>query len=180
MTDYIVTFPRTGSFFLKHLIENNLEHKVEKTHDPIPRSSENRIISVVRNPYDAIASYLAMLCHYREGFSMQESIDFLIFSYSEYCRYFISDANVIIDYESLIKNPEETMHRLCGALAIGIPEKIDARFDQEDMVAKEHLSSSKKSEWYKAATDYLNTVDLSNAIIYYNLVLNSNKYLSTL
>lgn len=177
MKKYLVTFPRTGSFFLKHLIESNSEITLIKGHKPVVPKQGEVVISIIRSPQDSIASYLAMLSHYRENFLMNEVSKSLVWSYAEYCRYFINDSEIIVDYDSLVKNPKKVLEKLSTRLNFTLNDKYIADFEQEDMLEKEHLSSSKLSTSYKEAVECIKQADLTNAIMYYEIVKKSPKFL---
>lgn len=176
--NHLVTFPRSGSFFLKHILETNSPILVKKGHDPVIRAPDKRVISTIRNPKEALVSYITMLCHYRKNFDIEDSIVFLSYSYSEYCKYFIDNSYAIVEYDSLSKDTEQTLRKLFNKLGIQDSKNLVVDFNQSDMLEKEHLSSSKSSDWYKIVLDKVSSADLSNAIMYYDLVTRSKNYIS--
>jgi hypothetical protein len=175
---HLVTFPRTGSFFLKYLLETNSSIVINKEHDYVASGPNKKIISTIREPQDTLISYITMLCHYRKGFDIDWSIQFLAHSYYKYCKYFINSSDVIVEYDSLVRDPQKTLEKLFNRLDINYNEELILEFKQDDMVEKHHLSSSKSSEWYDVVSDKVLSANLGNAIMYYDRITKSENYLA--
>lgn len=173
----LITFPRTGSFFLRYLIDNNMRVVLNKTHVPMHPETPKTILSILRNPKDTIASYATMLVHYRKE-DMPSTVAWVTDNYIDYCRYFIDFASIVVDYDLLISKPQAVLQRLSEQLGLGLNEETDIDFHQDDMVDKEHLSSSKKSEVYEDVVRHLSTTDLSIAQAWYEKVKNSGKVIN--
>lgn len=173
----LITFPRTGSFFLRYLIDNNMRVVLNKSHVAIPPEDGKTILSILRNPKDTIASYATMLVHYRKE-DIGPTVAHVEKDYIEYCRYFIDCADIVVDYDLLASEPTLVLNTISQKLGLDLSATINADFHQEDMIDKEHLSSSKKSEVYQDVLGYLSTKDLSGAEEWYAKVKNSGKVIS--
>lgn len=160
----VITFPRSGSFFLKGLIENNSGLKVIKTHVP-DLTKTKTVITIARNPKDTITSYLAMLAEYRDFQDYEGVAKELLNDYVENYKYFMSHADIIIDFDNLVNHPEQTLKAILQATDQDIPEQIEVKTIDTDMIDVEHLSSSKKSLSYNEMSIICDHLDMSDAII---------------
>ncbi len=178
MSNYLVTFPRTGSFFLNFLINKNFSIDLVKTHDPVIPKDNDFVISTIRNPRDTLISYVTMLSHYRKDMDAIRIAHDLALSYIEYCKYFIDNSHIIFEYNSMSENPEEILRKFAEKYSKKLPDVIHTKFDRVDMVEKEHLGSSTTSHLYQDILALIDNIDLENAIMYYKKVLDSKNYLS--
>ena len=160
----LVTFPRSGSFFLNNLLTANFSVQVHKTHIP-ELSRDKMIVTIARHPESTIASYLAMLSEYRDDLDHEATALQLLLDYEENYKYFNDYAKVVVDFHSLTFYPEQTLLSISQQLRLGSPKVLNTNVGQKDLVGLQHLSSSKKSEHYKKALAVCSGLDFSNAIM---------------
>jgi len=172
---YLLTFPRSGSHYFDEIIYKKIGIHIEKSHSVFELFDENnkkkrKIITIVRNPVDALVSYRAsQLRNFTPspndhksttGAAMSEYILLNNFLY-EYADY-------IIDFNDLVTYPESMAKRIISLLEIN--EEDYNSFDRgEHVYAKEYLPSSKVLPCY--SKNLLDGFDLGLCNFYYKKVL---------
>jgi len=170
--DYtILTFPRCGSNYLHQLImqkirdPNNLNENINipKTHF-ISEVKTNKIISIIRCPYETMNSIVTLVLSFPDKFkviddSFVDSGDILIngqtvstfndgiyrFPANEYIeiyQHLMANDAILIDYRDLVSRPDEVLAYLAKELNL---ELLDVEYINYLFDSKEHLVSSKSS-----------------------------------
>lgn len=164
----ILTFPRSGS----NLLENTLEamshfhlHKIHKVWQVYDRN----IITIVRDPYDTLVSHIAMIMHFHpdKSFFWEKEVD-AVKKFCDVYEYLINKANIIFDYNDLIKDPKAIAKIVSGYVNEPIVFEDPIIFSRSSDPGKEYLVSSKVSEHYEKAKDFIDKQDLSRCYELYN------------
>ena len=116
----IVTFPRSGSHLLRSYMMQRYDIKTEdinKTHDMIKDDSLK--ISIVRNPYESIASAVAKEYKFNPEKNILDIADHRINLYTSFQKYLLEDFDgIIFSYDSLINVPERVLREIGGRLSL--------------------------------------------------------------
>ena len=165
MTYSIVTIPRTGSHYLQERLLQHTGVLIHKHHNAQP----TKVITIARDPKHTIASDLSMASFFR-GHYDEKDITATIDAVHELYKY-VSQADIIIDYEDLVNFPYQTTKAL--AEAIGITMKTDAyRTKILDDPKNGHVISSKNLKEYPKILKLLDSYDLSELYELYGQMLN--------
>lgn len=143
-----MTFPRSGSVYLHELAIQSCNYYFVKTHNyEYPKSDDQKIVTVARNPIDTIVSSVAMLVYYREDKTCQYDLDSESENYLRFYNKMITDADIIVDYDKFINDPKGTLKSLESILGItcGAMEYRDRIKDRPE---NKQLKTSKSSPLY--------------------------------
>lgn len=158
----LITYPRTGSHYLRELLLQKLDISMSVSH--LKDEALGFVFTIARDPYETLQSFLTMCAHYNQGNRAMAEIE----NCSNLYRYLHTRANVVIDYDTLVKNPDKVVQAISdvvGKPVIDHPYK-DTIVDKPD---KRHLVSSLTSELYN--TKHLDGCDLSDVYSAYHLLL---------
>jgi hypothetical protein len=155
--DYIIlTFPRSGSNYLRELIKQKLRDpnnpdipiEIPKTHLP-SEADGKKVISIIRDPFETMKSLITLALSFPDDpqFTV-ESGEIFKFPANEYMNtysYIIDNSDLIIDYNDLISRPNDVLDLLAKSmnLVINKEEYINQLVDSTN-----HLVSSKTSKLY--------------------------------
>lgn len=158
----LVIFPRSGTHLMLHMFKQQLDHELHTTHHH--RESEGVVMNVVRDPREAIHSALVMRVHY----GIEANQEDLIRYYTDFHNYMYERADFVIDYTTLVNNPDSVRAFLAEKLDMKDNGKayVDVTRDKPEV---KYLVSSKVSEFYN--TDFLDGYDLTKAYESYNSLL---------
>jgi hypothetical protein len=158
----LITYPRTGSHYLRELLSQKLDIHMSASH--LKDEASGFVFTIARDPYDTLQSFLTMSAHYDQEVGTQAEIE----KCSNLYRYLHSRANVVIDYETLVKNPDKVVQAISGV--IGKPV-IDHPYKDTivDKPHKGHLVSSTTSSLYNK--NHLDGHDLHDVYSAYYLLL---------
>lgn len=158
----IVAYPRSGTHYLQNLILGHSSQRITFSHYAVPENSF--IITIARDPFDSIQSFMAMKKHYNpETYKETDYLDYYVGLY----RYLDLNAKIIIDYNDLINFPEETTKMVCDLISF---EKNISDYDVlGDNKEIEYLVSSKKVKEYDE--EYFKIEEMSNCYNEYNKLL---------
>jgi hypothetical protein len=164
MSYSIVTIPRTGSHYLQERLLQHTGVLIHKYH----KSQPTKIITIARDPKQTIASDLSMASFFRGKYS-DEDVIATIEAVHELYKY-VSQADIIIDYDDLINFPYETTKALADA--IGATMKTDAyKTKILDDPKNGHVISSKTLSGYQKILKLLDSYDISGLYdIYHKMV----------
>lgn len=173
----IVTYPRCGSSYLYWLLSTSFGKDILKTHlfdkELINTFSESDyIVTVLRDPIDAISSFITMESFYwRKDQTLEEyleeKIPTRIFDYVDFYKTIIEIADLILDYKEINifrntvvkKISDDTLNKIVN-------------YDYIDLVKddKDHyfLRTSLKSEEYMYIKNKIIESDLSDCYNIYN------------
>ncbi len=164
----LITFPRSGAHFFQNYLKQATGYEIEKTHKPVDIP---HVLTIVRDPIESIASFSAMLIEYN-GHSVEETVAKLIENYEAYYTYFSHHAELVIDYNKLITEPENTVSKFTDIAGIKF-NKISYVDDIVDMKDKRHFKTSKNKDSYTNSIDMLNRMkkELESCYDKYNNLL---------
>ena len=157
-----LTYPRTGSHYLRQLLIQKLNTRVKSSHEAI--HAEGFVFTIARNPKDTLQSFITMSAHYDQEIGIQAEID----KYTALYGLLYNRANVVIDYDTLVKNPDKVVEALSNILLKPI-SKHEFEQSMVDRPEEGYLVSSTTSELY--GQNHLDGYDLSKAYDAYNLLL---------
>ncbi len=157
-----LTYPRTGSHYIRQLLVQKLGTRVAASHNW--DDAKGLVITIARDPYDSLQSYITMSSHYDQPIGIKTQINSYAFLY----RFLYNRANVVVDYNTLVKNPDKVVDALSDILDKPVS---DHPYEQNmvDKPEENYLVSSTTSELYKQ--NYLEDFDLSDAYKAYHLLL---------
>lgn len=163
----IVAYPRSGTHYLQNLILTYSSKKITFSHYIV---TGNRFtITIARDPFDSIQSFVAMRKHYNpETYSETDYLDYYVDLY----KYLDLNANLVIDYNDLISFPQETTKMICDLL--GFEKIISSHSMLADNKDIEYLVSSKNVKEYDE--EYFKIEDMTNCYNeYYKLLSKANR-----
>lgn len=107
----ILTYPRSGANYLKFLLFNYSAQYIKVFHNE--KNLNGKIITIARNPFDSIHSSITMAKHYdlKESFS-----NIYVDEYINIYKFLYKNADVVINYEDLVKFPEKVAKKVCNIL----------------------------------------------------------------
>jgi hypothetical protein len=154
----IITYPRSGTHYLQHLILTYSSQKIDSSHYQVFDNSF--IITIARNPFDSIKSTMAMKKHYfPDTYLDNDYIKYYIDTYT----FLNKDANLVIDYEDLVSFPEEITKSVCDTLGFKKnPMEYPMMKDDKDY---EYLVSSKTVKEYEE--EYFSKQDIEKCYPHY-------------
>jgi hypothetical protein len=163
MSIIVTTFPRSGSHFLKKHINENfyVDENFIFTHDMVLKESNN-LITIVRNPKDAISSLITMNYHYRVNnksfqlLSIDKEIMTVKIRYYKYYQYLLnSNVDIIIDYNFLNTNIDQIIDHIGKKLNLKRNNK-NIEFLLNNETESKHLITSKESMHYEQIKTIVN------------------------
>ena len=161
--DYIIlTFPRSGSNYLRELIRQKLRDPnnpdipidIPKTHLP-SEADGKKVISIIRDPYDTMKSLVALALTFPDDHEFTvdsgEIFKFPATEYMETYSYITANSDLIIDYRDLVSRPNDVLDHLAQSmnLVVNKEEYVNQLVDTTN-----HLVSSKTSKLYNSI-DYM-------------------------
>lgn len=163
MDKIILTFPRSGSHYLRELMSQKLGIETAKSHE-VADSEDRYTISIVRNPSDTLKSIITLYNHH----SKITGVENMVNAYCDFYKFIINDADLVIDYNDLVDRTDLVIQKLSSVFNAEISPSLytNKLFDIPEL---QHLVSSKISEEYEKVD--MSKVDLSRANDYYRLAL---------
>jgi hypothetical protein len=167
----LITYPRSGSNYFAEYFYQLTGSYISKSHN-VDHSMGKKIITIVRNPLDCMASRTAMIC---ETESIKNFLDLPnilgkdIEDYLDFYRKIILEANIFIDYENFINNPKETMSKVLEQL--DIPYKM-TDYNQTLDKKSGYLISSKDTLIYELIKNHYKKQDNRSLFEVYKKALN--------
>jgi hypothetical protein len=138
----IVTYPRSGSNYLQNLLFNHSGNHIKFTHKT--DNSDHTIITIARDPFESIHSYVTMRKHYHpnEGYEKRYNNEYI-----EMYNFLYVNANIVINYKDLTQSPIRVVEEISSIL------KFKKSFNNfslpSDNKELSYLLSSKTSHEYK-------------------------------
>lgn len=155
--DYIIlTFPRSGSNYLRELIRQKLRDPnnpdipidIPKTHST-SESDGKKVISIIRDPFDTMKSLITLALNFPENpeFAVEsgEVFKFPANQYMETYSYIIDNSDLIIDYRDLISRPNDVIDYLAQSMNLVVNKE---EYVNELVDSPNHLVSSTTSNLY--------------------------------
>jgi hypothetical protein len=158
----IISYPRSGTHYLQNLILAYSSKKITFSHYPVTKNSF--VITIARDPFDSIQSFVAMKKYYNpETYTETDYLDY----YVELYKYLDSNAGIVIDYNDLISSPEKITKIICDLLGF---EKNPSNYNMHgDRKEIEYLVSSKTVKEYDE--EYFKIEDMDNCYYEYHKLL---------
>lgn len=168
---HLLTYPRSGSHYFDDLIYEEKQLHFNKSHytDQLFDKNNNKqrtIITIARDPFDSISSYLALFHLDAPGneHMISEKITEYVLMYS----FLYQHADYIVDFNDLINYPKATINQILDL--IGIDKSDYPRFNTDSVSKyKGFIPSSKKLESYN--DKILDGFSLDLCYFYYNKLL---------
>ena len=177
----ILTYPRSGSHYLQNLLVARFGIAANSYHNLDEIENQDKvIISVVRNPLDAMASELAT------AVSLVTDVDLLSILTSNpagehsdpLSDRFISimndisnHADIIIDYDDLCNSTESVVRNISSALGIASFNNSQDISVEPEPAPSTYIPSSKTVAEYNTIYEIMSNQDLSLATAAYQQVL---------
>jgi hypothetical protein len=176
MDIWIISFPRSGSNFLKAEfsamsgIVPSLTHRTDRIDNSKMR------ISCIRNPKDTLSSWLGMvLTHGHIIADIPKELEKMLTSYKVFYTYLLDSKNIIVDYDIFCKDPESYVKKICNKLNIDMLDSRKTIYTPEDNPQKGYLvSSAKSSKYYDAASEAVTELDLKEVYALYEIALSKS------
>jgi hypothetical protein len=170
----IVTIPRTGSNYLDGLITQKIPYfpSIVRTHEFF--ENPGHIITLARDPKDAVLSRLAMRAAYAKQNLTPfpdkfQSFKFMV-DYINMGERLYKEARIIIDYDDLINYPDKVIKYI--AKDMQRPYKnIEYKNDLKDKEDKSYLVSSKNTTCYTELKPLVDSLDFTKAYKVYHKML---------
>lgn len=162
---FMVIFPRSGTHLMLHIFKQQFNYELPSLHH-IKEAKEitGKIITVIRDPYEAIHSCLVMRAHY----GLEENQKDLIQYYIDLYSYLYNRADVIIDYNTLANNQDLIRDYIYKELHLEY-NGMDYKNTMKDKPDKKHLVTAQSSHFYNV--DFLKGYDLTRAYQVYNRLI---------
>lgn len=158
----IIAYPRSGTHYLQNLILAHSSQKITFSHYSV--SENSFIITIARDPFASIQSFVAMRRHYNpETYAETDYLEY----YVELYKYLYSNANLVIDYNDLIDFPEKTTKMICDLL--GFEKNLSNHKMHRDKKDIEYLLSSKTVKEYNE--EYFKIEEMTKCYNAYNNLL---------
>lgn len=160
----ISTYPRSGVNFLSNLINKNIEINFCYTHKS-PINKDNNIVTIIRSPIESISSWVSMGLHFDyiedkyKDTNLDLYLDGAIRKYLSFYNYVKSSVDLIIDFNDLIKNPNDEFLKLCNFFNFTINEGITPSQVTDD-AENGRISTSKNTMFYDIVINRINEYDL--------------------
>lgn len=193
----ILTYPRTGQHLLRSLFyktnanydwSHNVDSDKFKWKSDPERpfyDGSQKVITIVRDPKDAIASYIVYNIFQYDDLNIKNIIKSLTYfeadryisdylkltesaltkEYVMFWEYMVKITDVYIDYNSLVSNQNNVMYKLSNMFDFNYnPDKKDAVLDY-----KKHIMSSRDHEYYNIVLESVSQFDLKKCYDIYNV-----------
>jgi hypothetical protein len=159
----LLTYPRSGSHYLKELINQKTGTILKATHDK-EKVFDNYIISIIRNPKDTLKSKYAMQAHYEAD----KIFNYYSDDYHVFYKHLIDNASILINYNDLINETDKLIEYLFDYFNL-VDNGSVYKTNLKDYEGSKYLVSSKTSDAYKNIDMY--QFDLTECNKIYDLCL---------
>jgi hypothetical protein len=181
----ISTYPRSGKTYFTYCFNLNFLEEIPYTHLYTEQESVldmyDEVITIVRNPKDAIVSFITMEIYYFDSIKkiyeedkdlfVKEYIQNRIEEYYSFHQTMLKRATMIIDFEYLKNNPSSVMIDVGKKLNIELKNNIfkDLVIDNKKL---KFLKTSKSSNIYNDIEFIVSNMNLEKCLNIYKLLLN--------
>jgi hypothetical protein len=167
----LTTYQRSGSHFLLYCVGQLADVKIHKTHEQV--SADIPIFSIVRNPFDSIASHAAMSIHFKDDSIQDINLEGFVESYKSFYEY-LRTVDYIFSYDQVISDPTPIIHKI--AEITNVPIKSDGAlfaldYIKNDIKSTMEVASSRALPSYQEMVKRLSSVDLSECVSLYEEAL---------
>ena len=170
----LTTYPRSGQHYLVDLFKQQLDYDLDFTHDLIIKGYD-KYITIVRNPYDCILSWVIMEVHCgpiegSRAFPMEKYMDKAIREYILFYKYVLKNVDILINYENLVGSPNKVVSYLAQELGL-IKQSDSYNSTIVDRVSGRFLRTSTTSHLYDEIKKELDSRDLSQCYDIFNIAI---------
>ena len=161
-TPTLVTYPRSGLHFFVTSFFEATGIMIESGHE-INLNNTDRVITIVRNPLDSFASYHAMDKNHGDARSDDEYLHVYKKTYS----WLISNAKIVIDFNTMERNINPILQKVCDSYGIEKintvhAEKILSSLSKNNGKLSDYvLDSSRRLDIYQKSREYWEQKNLS-------------------
>lgn len=161
----MITYPRSGRHWLFWYIQTNTDIKMNFIHhekeeidqDYYKKIMSYPIITIVRSPEECLASINAM--------EENSQIDYRINEYLDHYEFILEHADLFFSYEDLKDKTPQIVQTICDRFGGRVLGSNDNFKDYEKWHKETQnplkLMTSKTSNSYQDALEYINSIDLS-------------------
>jgi hypothetical protein len=144
---------------------------INKTHDMVKDDSLK--ISIVRNPYESISSFVAMDCGFNPEKNILDITDKAIELYASFQKYLLEDFDgIIFSYDALINVPERVLREIEAKFSLEPKNKNTLVSNiTPDSPGHYHVVSSKNLDLMKTAKQIIERKHLAECFNLYQEVL---------
>lgn len=172
---YLITFPRSGSHYFDDFLYKTKGIHFKKSHSIDSLFDKNnkkirKIITIVRDPKDAIISYISLEEQRGRRTSPAQNLRLheIMSDYILLNSFLCDHANYVIDFNDLISHPDAVIKKVIELL--NISEEDYKNFDNtEHKYPANHFPSSKVLQSYDEKI--LNDFNMDLCYFYYNKIL---------
>jgi hypothetical protein len=172
----LVTYPRSGSNFLFHYLKHTTDINVMKTHDKI--FNNKNIVTIIRDPFDSIASMVTMQYQYLETYKDIESIAIIgrINEYKDFYNYLLQNIEFVIDFNNIENKIDEISTKICNYFGANKISSIEDEnkfewFKKTAILEEGNIPTSKDNKFYEFIKECLNQYNLDSCYKLYNRAL---------
>jgi hypothetical protein len=173
MSVLLITYPRSGQHLLREHILQMLDVECGWTHSLLKKHDFDKTITIIRDPKEAMASWISMELYYEEidPTRKKQTLDFYLEAakkeYALFYNYAKKNIDIFIQYLDLIDNPKKIILFLSKELKVNIKNNnfTNTIIDNPD---SRHLVSSKNVLQYNSVLEKINNVDLKIFEDFYN------------
>lgn len=170
----IICYPRCASTYLGRYIEQRTMKHLQKIHH-LKVIPGYKIVGIIRNPVDALASFVSMVGHHENRVDYDKILEKQIIKYNLSLEFLIKNADIIVDHKTIIENPEYSVKTICDFLNIKIKYNFDY-VDQIEDIPKDHfLKTSKRLESYSRILEIIDKTDIAKSENLYKIALQLDK-----
>lgn len=180
---YIYSFPRSGSHYLQALIMSRFNSLPNLFHNLEMYSSSQHVVSIIRNPVDAIASDAAITVNHKKDIVANKHsyniilpllVDRLDQNYVDTLTTIYNKSDIIIDFNDLISRPDDVMNAIARKLDIPIGNQEDVTVGNQSSLGAgpEFIQSATGLDYYDLTKLRVSQMGVSNeAMDMYSLLL---------
>jgi hypothetical protein len=160
----IFTYQRCGSHLLDSLLLENAGLLTRRTHKPEELHNSKVILSIARDPAEAISSHLATYVDQRSNVknNINNHAKFFVERFIALTEEIMSKANFVVKYDDLVNDPRNTLNLLCKKLGITVVAD-NMSVEVVDNPRSGYIKSSKVLDSYELAVAAVSECDLSEA-----------------
>lgn len=145
----LISFPRTGSNYFRKLLVDSLDYEILNSHS-IDFAKNKRIVTIIRDPYPTLKSLKTMLKHFNPNIDYNNFTDY----YLGFFEYMYENAEVIINYKTLIQTPDKVIDYIAKYFKIYNYQTFSTEMTKDNL-SDGGLATSKSSPLY-------DNIDLTN------------------
>lgn len=158
----LINHQRSGTHYLQDLLKQKTGYWLRSSHDT--EFEGDKVITIVRDPYDALHSEAVQLSHY----DMFKNSHFSVDKYVDFYKALMPRLDVIIDYNTLINNPDLVVNTLANIFDFTVND-VSYISTLRDEVEGKHIVTSKSSDMYNKI--FFDKTELNECYEIYNYLI---------